>query len=113
MDYREEMMPERYEVLDAGDVLAGFRDEFLPSRFLRLDIREFDEEEVAEFARNWYLAVETTLQGDSDDARRQAATAGEDLIQAIQANERVGFQGHKIGAGDIQRCRHASVINQE
>jgi formylglycine-generating enzyme required for sulfatase activity len=69
--------------------LAGFQEDYLPPGFLRLDIQDFDEEDVGQFARNWCLAVETMLQGDSDEARRQGEKAGEDLIQIIQANDRV------------------------
>ena len=68
---------------------AGFREDFLPPRFLRLDIQDFDETDVEAFARNWCLAVETMLRGDSDTARQKAESDGTDLIQAIQGNERV------------------------
>ena len=69
--------------------VAGFKEEYLPPRFLRLDIEDFDEEDVKQFARNWCLAVEIMLLGDSDEARRRGEKAGQDLIKAIQANDRV------------------------
>jgi hypothetical protein len=69
--------------------VAGFREDYLPPRFLRLDIQDFSEKDIAQFARNWCLAVETMLKGDSDEARRQGEKVGEDLIRAIQANDRV------------------------
>jgi formylglycine-generating enzyme required for sulfatase activity len=69
--------------------IAGFREGYLPPGFLRMDIRDFDQEEVEQFAHNWYMAVETMLRGDSEDARRQGQEAGEDLIRAIQGNDRV------------------------
>ena len=69
--------------------IAGFREDFLPSGFLHLDIQDFNEEDVEHFSRNWCLAVETMLQGDSEESRRLGKQAGEDLVGAIQANEGV------------------------
>ena len=72
---------------------AGFEGIVLPPKFLRLDIRDFSDEDVAQFAGNWCLAVETMLAGDSEEARqearRQGARASADLVRAVQANERI------------------------
>ena len=69
--------------------VAGFKEEYLPPRFLRLDIEDFNEEDVAHFAHNWCLAVEVMTRGDSDASRRRGERAGQDLIAAVQANQRV------------------------
>lgn len=69
--------------------VAGFQEEYLPKRFVRLDIRDFDEKDIAQFARNWCVTVETMLSGDSDETRRKGEQAGEKLIRAIQSNDRV------------------------
>jgi predicted NACHT family NTPase len=68
---------------------AGFREDFLPAGFLRLEVQDFNEEQVRAFAQNWCLAVETLLRGDTAEARNKADSDSADLIQAIQANERV------------------------
>lgn len=69
--------------------IAGFQEHYLPPRFLRLDIQDFDVDNIAAFAHNWCLAVETTTRGDSDEARRVAERVSTALIQSIEANDRV------------------------
>ncbi len=68
---------------------AGFREDFLPPGFLRLEVQDFGEEQVAAFAQNWCLAVETMLRGDTGEARNKAENDSTELIRAIRANERV------------------------
>ena len=65
---------------------AGFREDFLPAGFLRLEVQDFSQEQVEAFARNWCLAVETLLQGDTAEARNKADADSVDLIRAIQGN---------------------------
>jgi predicted NACHT family NTPase len=65
---------------------AGFREDFLPAGFLRLEVQHFGEAQVEAFAQNWCLAVETLLRGDTAEARHKADSDSADLIQAIQAN---------------------------
>ncbi|WP_218673861.1 NACHT domain-containing protein, partial [Candidatus Entotheonella palauensis] len=68
---------------------AGFREDFLPAGFLRLEVQNFGEAQVEAFAQNWCLAVETMLRGDTAEARHKADSDSADLIRAIQANKRV------------------------
>lgn len=68
---------------------AGFREDFLPSGFLRLEVQDFGESQVGAFAQNWCLAVETMLRGDTAEARNKADSDSADLIRAIGANEGV------------------------
>ena len=68
---------------------AGFREDFLPAGFLRLEVQDFGEEQVEAFARNWCLAVETMLRSDTAEARNKAEKDSTELIRAIHANERV------------------------
>ena len=68
---------------------SGFREEYLRAGFLRLDIQDFNENDIAKFARNWCLAVERSEMGRSRESRRRGREAGENLIGAIRSNEHV------------------------
>jgi|GEM_PF-716797 len=70
----------------AGSALTGFA---------QFDVRDFDEEDVEAFTRQWCLAVELAASGAGGQAeealaRRRGEQEAEALLAAIEDNERVG-----------------------
>jgi len=57
-------------------------------------IRDFDEEDMAAFARSWYTAVTIDRLGDNPTARDTALTRADDLLYAVRADERVKALAH-------------------
>lgn len=69
---------------------AGYDTAALENGFLRLDVQDFSQADIEQFCRNWCLAVELASQGqETESARRKAANAANDLIQAIAKNKAV------------------------
>jgi hypothetical protein len=69
---------------------AGYDTAALENGFLRLDVQDFSQADIEQFCRNWCLAVEVASRGqDTEAARRKAADAAHDLIQAIAKNKAV------------------------
>ena len=65
---------------------AGYDSAPLENDFTRYEVRDFEMAEVAQFVRNWYLAVETATEGDTPKARREAAQRADELAAAIRAS---------------------------
>jgi len=52
-------------------------------------VRDFSDADIAQFLRNWHLAVAVGEMGPGPDAQARAAAQTQQLLNAIQANERV------------------------
>jgi hypothetical protein len=65
---------------------AGYDSAPLENGFTRYEVLDFEMAEVEQFVRNWYLAVETTTEGDTPKARRDAAQRAAELAAAIRAS---------------------------
>ena len=61
----------------------------LSSLYTECPIRDFDDDDMAAFARSWYTAVTIDQQGDNPTARNTATAHAEDLLRAVRADERV------------------------
>ncbi len=61
----------------------------LASLYGECTIRDFDDEDMAAFARNWYEAVIRDRLGDIPEATAEAQRQADDLLRAIRADERV------------------------
>jgi HEAT repeat protein len=57
--------------------------------FVECTIQKFDDDDMAQFAQNWYEAVTRDRLGDSMEAIAEARREAEDLLRAIRAEERV------------------------
>lgn len=74
---------------------AGYDTAALENGFTRLEMQDFSQADIKQFCRNWCLAVELAVPGTAENgglaggARRRAAIAGADLIQAIGRNPSV------------------------
>lgn len=61
----------------------------LASLYGECAIRDFDDGDMAAFARNWYEAVIRNRLGDTPEATAEAQRQADDLLRAIRADERV------------------------
>lgn len=52
-------------------------------------IRDFDSQDIKDFAHGWYAAVTVDRLGDTPDARKEAEQRAEDLVRAVHADPRV------------------------
>ncbi len=68
---------------------SGYRGEAVLKEgiYLRLDIQDFNLEEVRQFIENWLVAVETHLHEDSKHWRKEAEAAAGKLYERVQDNE--------------------------
>jgi HEAT repeat protein len=57
-------------------------------------IRDFDDNDMAEFAHSWYEAVTRDRLGDNPDAIAEARSQADDLLRAIHTDERVKALAH-------------------
>jgi len=57
-------------------------------------IRDFDDEDVSEFASNWYEAVTRDRLGDTSEAVAESRLGTEDLLRAIYSDKRVKALAH-------------------
>ncbi len=65
---------------------SGYRGEAaLPGHYLRLEIQDYDMDQVKQFLENWLTGVETHLNADTPHWRRQAQMAAENLYRRIEA----------------------------
>ena len=65
---------------------SGYRGEAaLPGHYLRLEIQDYDMEQVKQFLENWLTGVETHLNADTPHWRQQALLAAENLYRRIEA----------------------------
>lgn len=61
----------------------------LSSFCVECSIRDFDEEDISKFTHSWYEAVTRDRLGDNPDSIAVAKSKSDDLLEAIQDDERV------------------------
>ena len=85
VDCRVALYPQNRYVVTSRP--PGYDSAPLKNGFTVLRIRDFSAQEIRQFATNWCLAVELSVQGeDNPTARRRAQEAAQDLVAAIEAN---------------------------
>ena len=63
---------------------AGYKGQArLPGNYLEVHVRDFSDDDVRTFVKQWYRQIEIKERGDSSHARERAAQLADDLIQHL------------------------------